>query len=74
MVDPDAREWPRQQVARIIRDRIAHGTYTSKLPPIEELAREFEVAPRTVQQGLNILKDEGLVVSEPGRGVFVAVP
>lgn len=71
MIDPHARDWPRQQAARIIRGKIESGEYGPKLPPIEQLARDIGVAPNTIQKALAILKDEGLVVGEPGRGIFV---
>lgn len=71
MIDPHARDWPRQQAARIIREKIRSGEYAGKLPAIEQLARDIGVAPNTIQKALAILKDEGLVVGEPGRGVFV---
>ena len=71
MIDPAAPDWPRQQVARIIRDRIADGTYAGKLPSIMQLAEDIAVAPKTVQAALDILKAEGLVYGVSGRGVFV---
>jgi len=71
MIDPHARDWPRQQAARIIREKITSGEYVGKLPPIEQLARDIGVAPKTIQKALAILKDEGLIVGQPGRGVFV---
>jgi DNA-binding GntR family transcriptional regulator len=36
------------------------------------LATEHQVATNTVQKALRILKDEGLIVSVPGYGTFVA--
>ena len=36
-----------------------------------ELAAEYGVAAMTVYQAMRILRDEGLVVSYQGRGVFV---
>ena len=35
------------------------------------LAHELGVSPMTVQRALKVLKDEGLLYSEPGRGTFV---
>jgi len=71
VIDSGARDWPRQQAARIIRERITSGEYGPKLPPIEQLARDIGVAPKTIQKALAILKDEGLLIGQPGRGVFV---
>jgi DNA-binding GntR family transcriptional regulator len=70
-IDPHAADWPRQQVARIIREKIASGDYGPKLPSYHKLAEELGVAPMTVQAALSILKDEGLVYGIPGRGTFV---
>jgi GntR family transcriptional regulator len=71
-IDPEAADWPRQQVARIIRERIAAGEYGPKLPSYHALANDLGVSPMTVQAALKILKDEGLVYGVPGRGTFVA--
>ena len=70
-IDPDAAEWPRQQVARIIREKIETGEYGPKLPSYHVLANELGVSHMTVQAALSILKDEGLVYGIPGRGTFV---
>jgi DNA-binding GntR family transcriptional regulator len=71
MISPTSPDWPRQQAARIIRERIETGEYAEKLPSLEQLARELGVVPRTVQQALKILKAEGLVYGVAGRGVFI---
>jgi DNA-binding GntR family transcriptional regulator len=71
-IDPDAADWPRQQVARIIREKIETGEYGPKLPSYQKLANELGVAPMTVQAALTILKEEGLVYGVPGRGTFVS--
>jgi DNA-binding GntR family transcriptional regulator len=36
-----------------------------------ELARQYGVAPMTIQQALRELRNEGLVIAWQGRGVFV---
>lgn len=72
MIDRHAPDWPRQQVARILRERIAAGEFTTgQLPSYMQLSEEVGVAPRTVQQALKILKAEGLVYGVPGRGTFL---
>lgn len=70
-VDRSAFDWPYQQVAAVLRARIAEGTIGPKLPSHMQLADELGVAPRTVQRALGLLKDEGLVTARPGRGTFV---
>lgn len=42
-----------------------------KLPSGNEMARHFGVARMTVQQALRLLRDEGLIVSRQGSGVYV---
>ena len=71
MVDPTAPDWPRQQAAKIIRERIASGELGPQLPSQMALAEQIGVAPKTIQAALDILKAEGLVYGVPGRGTFV---
>jgi len=42
------------------------------LPSYVTLAHELNVAPGTVQHAIRVLRAEGLVVTVPGRGTFVA--
>lgn len=71
VIDPRAPDWPRQQAARIIRERIASGEWAPKLPSQMKMAEAIGVAPKTIEKALAILKDEGLVYGVPGRGTFV---
>jgi GntR family transcriptional regulator len=71
-VDRSAPQWPRNQVADRIRQRIAAGELGPKLPSHRELAAEMGVAPRTLDRALKILADEGLIYGVPGLGTFVA--
>jgi GntR family transcriptional regulator len=61
------------QLADLIRQRIARGVWTSggKLPSLEALMREFDVARVTVRQAMDLLAREGLVSAQQGRGTFV---
>jgi DNA-binding GntR family transcriptional regulator len=36
-----------------------------------QLAQRLGVSPMTIQRALRVLKGEGLLYSEPGRGTFV---
>jgi len=71
-LDPDDPRPPYQQVAASIRAAIL----TRKIGPGDqlasqnELAKQYGVSRMTVQQALRILKDDGLVVSRQGSGVF----
>ena len=72
MIDPHAPDWPRQQAARILRERIASGEFTTgQLPSYMQLAEEIGVSPKTMEKVLRILKAEGLIYGVPGRGTFL---
>ena len=61
------------QLAEVLRERIARGHWRAggKLPSLEELVREFDVARVTVRQAVDVLAREGLLSPERGRGTFV---
>ncbi|MEU1570116.1 winged helix-turn-helix domain-containing protein [Streptomyces collinus] len=63
-----------RQVAAVIADRIADGSYPvgSRVPSVVELSTEFGIAASTAQKALTHLKTEGLVRAEVGLGSFVA--
>ncbi|MEQ4723150.1 GntR family transcriptional regulator [Nonomuraea sp. B19D2] len=54
--------------AAILTRKFAPG---EKLPSGPELAKTFGVARQTIQQAIPELRDEGLIVSRQGSGVFV---
>jgi GntR family transcriptional regulator len=62
------------QVASVIRRRIETKQWLpgQKISTLVELEREFEVARVTVRQAIDILRQEGLLHSQQGRGTFVA--
>jgi GntR family transcriptional regulator len=64
---------PYLAVADRLRERIASGEFLpgSQLPTGRELATEYDVAPNTVLSAIRELRDEGLVISQQGRGTFV---
>jgi hypothetical protein len=64
--------WPRKQAADWIRQRIMAGELGPLLPTYAELGAQIGVNPRAVYWAVRILKDEGVIVTRPGRGVFVA--
>lgn len=72
-LDLDDPRPPYQQVSAELRASILTGTFTpgDKLPSQAELSRHYGVARMTVQQALRILKDDGLIVSRQGSGMFV---
>jgi DNA-binding transcriptional regulator YhcF (GntR family) len=72
-LDPDDPRPPYQQVANALRAAILTRTFQpgDKLPSGPQLAERYGVARMTVQQAIRLLRDEGLVVSRQGSGVFV---
>src|SRR6478736_4498646 len=72
-LDLDDPRPPYIQVANMLRaailtKKLAPG---EKLPSQAELSQRYGVARMTVQQSLRILRDENLIVSRQGSGVFV---
>jgi GntR family transcriptional regulator len=65
-----------QQLAQQIREAIARGELQpeASLPSVRQLSRELIVNPNTVARAYTELEREGLLVSRPGRGIFVAQP
>lgn len=61
------------QLAEMLRRRLRMGIWQpgSLLPPIPVLMREFDVARVTVRQAIALLRAEGLLSPERGRGTFV---
>lgn len=61
------------QIADELRSAIQSGEFPpgSALPSEVQLMDHFRVARMTVRQALQVLRAEGLVVAEHGRGVFV---
>jgi len=61
------------RLARLLRSRIIDGEWKvgAMLPPIPFLASEYSVGSATVRQALRLLSNEGLIVSERGRGTSV---
>ena len=66
-------EFLHRSVADALRRQLAEGSLAdgSKLPPLREIADEFEVSTMTVRQALRTLEREGHVYRIPGVGAFV---
>ncbi|MEU9837220.1 winged helix-turn-helix domain-containing protein [Streptosporangium sp. NPDC048047] len=68
--EPDRFRWV--QVADILRQRIADGTYGPKHLLSEVLLmQEFGVARGTLRKSMKLLRDEGLIYTVPNLGSFV---
>lgn len=63
------------QLVSIIETWISEGTYKcgDKLPSINELSYEFEVARDTVDKAFTDLKERGIVSSTKGKGFYVSL-
>lgn len=59
------------QLADYLREKIASGEYAERLPSLTKLIDLSGLSMSTVQAAVGVLKDEGLVYSVRGRGVFV---
>jgi GntR family transcriptional regulator len=72
-LDPTDPRSPSKQIADDLRERIVSGELGegARLPSERELTDRYLVAPQTVRQAVAILKNEGLAIGKPGRGVFV---
>jgi GntR family transcriptional regulator len=61
------------QLADVFRHRITRNRWPpgAKVPTLEALMREFEVARVTVRQAMEMLARDGLISAQRGRGTFV---
>lgn len=64
---------PYVQTADALREQIQDGQLApgTKLPSARDLQAQFGIANSTAQNALRVLKEEGLIYSVQGRGVFV---
>lgn len=72
MIDHESHVPLYAQLAQLLRDQISEGKLRSRVPSIKTLAQEYEVSTRTAETALRILKDEGVLVAEIGKGYYVA--
>ncbi|MFQ6230488.1 GntR family transcriptional regulator [Nocardia sp. NPDC002869] len=72
-IDPDDPRPPSQQIANVLRAAILTRKLApgEKLPSGPQLVERYGVAKATVEQAIRILRNEGLVISRKGSGVFV---
>jgi DNA-binding GntR family transcriptional regulator len=61
------------QLARILREMITSGQIPPRqpMPSIKTLTQRYGIAKGTAEKALGVLRDEGLVVTVPGRGIYV---
>lgn len=62
------------QIYQYIVDKVKNGEWKlgSQIPVENDLAEYFDVSRMTLRHALNLLKQEGVIISKPGVGSFVA--
>lgn len=62
-----------RQLAGILREQIESGKITpgDPLPSETTLQQEYGIARGTIRRAIELLRDQGLVVTVQGRGTFV---
>lgn len=60
------------QMASDLRRRIEAGAFTDRFPTEAQLGGEYDVSRHTVREALRRLRQEGVVISERGRGSHLA--
>ncbi|MFD9815017.1 GntR family transcriptional regulator [Streptomyces sp. NPDC059080] len=72
----DAPKPTAKDIAAKCRKEIVDGERKtgSRMPPARQLAKDLGVQLMTVQSAYNQLRDEGLLLSQQGRGTFVRDP
>ena len=70
-LDETRPKW--RQVADIIRERIADGTYPpdTRIPSVLGLTTEFSIAAVTAHKALRALREDGSIRTEIGMGSYV---
>ncbi len=64
------------QISQKLRESIQQGVYKAeeKLPSEHKLSDRFGVNRHTLRKSIALLKEEGLLRTDKGRGIFVATP
>ena len=70
-VDPDSPTPLYRQVAELLRARIKSGEITSRLPSLRTITQEYGVSHITAEKAVQLLRDDGVVVTQVGKGTYV---
>src|SRR4051794_1947379 len=72
-IDPTDPRPPYRQVADELREAIASGEIApgEPLPSVRALSQRYEVTNVTASRAVDLLRSEGLVDTQLGRGTFV---
>ncbi len=73
LVPQRSRLLAHSQIAQLLRERIQNNAYRTKefLPPERDLAEELHVSRQTVRKAIELLRQDGVVVPEQGRGTRI---
>ena len=74
MISDDRPGPPWRQLANILREQIASGRLSGKLPSEKTLSQEYGIAVNTVRKSLALLREEGLIQTDRGWGSYVVPP
>jgi hypothetical protein len=74
VIDPDSAVPPYEQVAKALRDEIAQGAMTGRIPSVHTIAEHHQVSHRVAARALEILQGEGMIENVPGEGHVVRHP
>ena len=63
-----------QQIMDQVKRDVALGKLTKdeKLPTVRQLAKQLAINPNTIAKAYRQLEQEGIIVTKPGTGAFVA--
>jgi GntR family transcriptional regulator len=75
-IDTASRAPIYQQLVRQVREAVARGGLKAdeRLPSVRQLSQDLVVNPNTVARAYTELERDGILVSRPGLGIFVAQP
>lgn len=61
-----------QEIAEVLRDRLADAPVGSVLASESEMSAEFEASRVTIRRALELVRDDGLIAARQGFGWYVA--
>jgi GntR family transcriptional regulator len=73
VIDHDSPVPLHEQLATRLRQQIASGELTGRVPSILGLTQRYGISHRTAAHALTTLRDEGLIISVRGKGYYVTV-
>jgi DNA-binding GntR family transcriptional regulator len=75
-IDREGPVPPYRQIAAQLREQIANGSIAvgRRIPSLVEMEQQYGVARDTLRKAVQVLKDEGLVETVNGMGIYVIKP